>query len=195
MASPYASYPPPPPVSTRRRRSLAPWWVALLVLGTGTILGLVWFMLGGLPINNASAYGQVALPGTGTLSLPAGSVYVSFEEDGIFGEDDSAEMPSDLQVLVVGPNGPVVISRLSESLFAINVNNTGRVPYGQIDVPVAGVYQVSASANEVTSAVAPRVTFGEPPWNPFGAPIVGALIIVAPFAVLALILLLPLRRS
>ena len=74
-----------------------------------------------------------------------------------------------------------------------NINGTGRVPYGEMDVPQAGTYSVTATGSP-TSAVSPRVTFGEPPWNPFGPPIVGALIIMAPFAILALILLLPLRR-
>ena len=176
------------------RRSIAPWWVSILVLGTGFILAAAWFFLGGLPLTNHAAYGNVPVPGDVGLEFPAGVVMVSFEEDGVFGEDDSADMPSDLAVTVVDGSGTQVpIQRLSENLFAISIEGTGWVPYGEMDVPQPGVYTVTATGSP-TSAVSPRVTFGEPPWNPFGPPIVGALIIMAPFALLALVLVLPLRR-
>lgn len=151
--------------------------------------------MGGLPFTNHAAHGRVAVPGTGVVTLPVGTVWIHFEEDGISGDNDSADMPSDLQVGISSLSGPVSITRLSENLFSMNVNNTGHVPYGQVQVPAAGSYQVTAQAAQQTSAVSPRVTFGEPPWNPFGPLIVGALIVFAPFAVLALILLLPLRRA
>ena len=195
MADPYVAHPPPPPASARRRRSIAPWWVALIVLGTGAILGLVWFILGGLPFTNHATYGRVAVPGAGTLALPAATVRISFEEDGVSGENDSADMPSDLVVVVTGAGGDVPVGRLSENLFSSTTGSTGFVPYGEIEVSSAGDYQVTTSANQGTSAVSPRVTFGEPPWNPFGPAWLGALIILAPFALLALILVLPFRRT
>jgi len=178
----------------QRRRSIAPWWVALIVLGVGVLLGALWFLLGGLPFTNHAAYGRVPVPGTGAVNLPVGTVWVHFEEDGISGENDSADMPADLLVVVTSPAGSLGIVRLSENLFSSSTNNTGHVPYGRIQVQGAGVYQVTAAAAQQTSAVAPRVTFGEPPWNPFGPLIFGALIVFAPFAALAVLLLLPLRR-
>ena len=179
----------------QRRRSIAPWWAALIVLGVGLLLGLMWFLFGGLPFTNHAAYGRVAVPGAGVVSLPVGAVWIHFEEDGISGENDSADMPGDLQVIVASSTGAIQVSRLSENLFSSSTNNTGHVPYGQMQVPAAGTYQVTTAAAQQTSAVAPRVTFGEPPWNPFGPLIVGALIVFAPFAIVALILLLPLRRA
>jgi hypothetical protein len=184
-----------PAPAQQRRRSLAPSWVAPIVLGVGALLGAAWFMIGGLPFSNHAAYGRVPVPGTGDLTLPAGVVWIHFEEDGISGEDDSADMPTDLQVVVTSAGGALAIERLSESLFSSSTNNTGHVPYGRIEVPAAGSYQVTTAAAQQTSAVTPRVTFGEPPWNPFGPLIVGALVVFAPFAVIALVLLLPLRRS
>jgi hypothetical protein len=142
-----------------RRRSLAPWWVAVFVLGTGAILAAAWFALGGLPFTNHAAYGQVSVPGTTEVDLPAGKVTISFEEDGIFGEDDSADMPSDLQVVVQGAGGPVAVTRVSDALFAINIGSTGRVPYGEMDIQAAGPYSATATGSP-TSAVSPRVTFG-----------------------------------
>lgn len=183
-----------PAPAQQRRRSIAPWWVAPILLGVGLLLGAVWFVLGGLPFTNHAAYGRVPVPGTGAVTLPVGTVWVHFEEDGISGESDSADMPSDLLVVVTSSGGSLGIVRLSENLFSSSTNNTGHVPYGRIEVPVAGSYQVTTAADQQTSAVAPRVTFGEPPWNPFGPLIVGALVVFAPFAVLALVLLLPLRR-
>ena len=194
MTSPYATYPPPAP-APRRRRSIAPWWVASTVLGVGAILAVVWFALGGLPFTNHATYGRVPVPGDVSLALPAATIRISFEEDGVIGENASADMPSDLVVIVTGAGGDVAVSRLSENLFSSTTGNTGFVPYGEIQLPAPGNYQVTTSANEVTSAVTPRVTFGEPPWNPFGPVWLGALLIMAPFALLALILILPLRRA
>ncbi len=169
--------------------------MAAIVLGIGATLAFVWFILGGLPFTNHATYGRVPVPGAGTLTLPAATIRISFEEDGVSGEDDSADMPSDLLVVVTGSGGDVPVSRLSENLFSSTTGSTGFVPYGEIVAPTAGIYEVTTSASQVTSAVSPRVTFGEPPWNPFGPAWLGALIILAPFAILATILLLPLRRA
>jgi len=193
-------YTAPPPSLNVRRRSIAPWWVSLIILGAGALIAAMWVLFGGLPFTNHVAYGSVPVPGAGVVTLPAGTVYISFEEDGIFGEDDSADMPSDLEVLIDATPGlatqPALhVERLSDSLFAMNVNSTGHVPYGRILVATPGSYDVTTSAIEQTSAVSPRVTFGEPPWNPFGPLIVGALIIFTPFVLLALALILPIRRA
>lgn len=182
------------PPAAAKRRAIAPWWVALLVLGTGATLGFIWFVMGGLPFTNHAAYGRVEVPGSGTVSLPAAEIRIFFEEDGVVGEDDSADMPDDLQVVITGPSGTLAIERIPEFMFSSTVNNTGHVPYGLARPTSAGTYQVTTVANEPTSALAPRVTFGEPPINPFGPLWVGALILLAPFAVIALILVLPLRR-
>ncbi len=193
MLDPQTTVPSRAPLS--RRRSIAPWWVALILLGVGAILAGVWFVLGGLPFSNHAAYGRVPVPGAGSVALPAGEVRINFEEDGINGENDSADMPADLVVVVTGATGAVPVERISANLFSSSTDNTGHVPYGKIDSPAAGTYHVTTSASQPTSAVSPRVTFGEPLWNPFGPPVVGALLIVAPFALLALVLLLPLRRT
>ncbi len=183
-----------PSAPAPRRRSIAPWWVSLIIVGAGAILALVWFLMGGLPFSNHVAYGQVPVPGQGQVSLSPGEVWLYFEEEGIFGENDSADMPSDLSVSAAGPGGALVISRVSDMLFASSTNNVGYVPFGRAQVDSAGTYTVT-TAGSATSAVAPKVTFGDGPWNPFGPPIVGALLILLPFVVLAVILLLPLRRA
>ena len=193
MTASFGGY-PTATVPGARRRSIAPWWVALIVLGTGAIFGLVWFVLGGLPFSNSAAYGRVDVPGTGTVTLPADEVWLYFEEEGISGENDSADMPADLAVTVTGPSGPIIINRVSDMLFSTSVNNVGYVPFGRTELDSPGTYAVT-TAGSATSAVAPKVTFGEGPWNPFGPPIVGTLLIMLPFVVLAVILLLPLRRT
>lgn len=198
MTSPSAYLASPPP-SGARRRSIAPWWVAAIPLGIGALLAVLWFVFGGLPITNHAAFGRVPVPGVGAVTLPAGTVWIHFEEDGVFGEDDSAQMPSDLVVSVSssggGQSGAVPINRVSENLFSSTTGETGHVPYGTMNVPEAGTYDVTTAATQRTSAVAPRMTFGEPPLNPFGPPIVGALIVFAPFALLALLLVAPIRPA
>jgi hypothetical protein len=168
--------------------------VALIILAIGAVLAFVWFVLGGLPFSNHAAHGQVTVPGQGQVSLPAGDVWLYFEEEGIFGENDSADIPSDLSVTATGPGGALVINRVSDMLFSTSVNNVGYVPFGRVELDSPGAYSVT-TAGSATSAVAPKVTFGEGPWNPFGPPIVGSLLIMLPFLVLAVVLLLPLRRA
>ena len=177
-AGPWSSSPP--------RRSLARWWGAAVPLFIGAILSFVWFVIGGLPFTDHAAYGRVPVPGAAQLSLPEAQVYLSFEEDGV-GSEDSADSPADLVVTVVGPTGASVpIERLSGSLYSINSDGTAREPYGRMDVPAAGTHQVVVDATP-GNARAPRVTLGEAPWNPFGPPVVGALVILIPFLVLAVI--------
>ncbi len=154
----------------------------------------MWFAFGGLPITNHAAYGNVPVPGSGQLTLPAADVLLFFEEDGIVGENYSPDMPTDLQVAITVPLCPVAFELIPEFLFSSTVNNTGHVPYGRIKPTTAGAYLATTTASP-SSAVSPRVTFGEPPLNPFGPTWLGALIILAPFAVIALILALPLRRG
>ena len=193
MTAPYGGY-PIAAAPGARRRSIAPWWVALIILGTGAILAVAWFVIGGLPFSNHAAYGEVPVPGQGQVDLSSGEVWLYFEEEGIFGENDSADMPADLAVTVTGPGGALVISRVSDMLFSTSVNNVGYVPFGRTEVANAGSYDVMTGGS-ATSAVGPKVTFGEGPWNPFGPPIVGALLIWLPCAVLAVVLILPLRRT
>ena len=193
MNTPYGGAYPAVTAPGARRRSIAPWWVALIILGTGAILALLWFAIGGLPFSDNDAYGQVPVPGQGQVTLPADEVWLYFEEEGIFGENDSADMPADLAVTVAGPGGALIISRVSDMLFSTSINNVGYVPFGRAVPDSPGTYAVT-TAGSATSAVAPRVTFGEGPWNPFGPPIVGAIVILLPFVVLAVVLILPLRR-
>ncbi len=104
------------------------------------------------------------MPGAGQLTLPAGQVHLSFEEDGVVGENDSADMPDGLTVTVVSQAaGQIPVERLSSSLFSVSNDNTGHVPYGRLQVPTAGAYQVTTQVTGSSSAVSPRVTFGEPP--------------------------------
>jgi hypothetical protein len=65
-----------------------------------------------------------------------------------------------------------------------------------MDVPTAGDYTVVVDSADLSGWVDPRVTLGEPPFNPFGPPIVGAALILGVFALIGLALgLLTARRG
>jgi hypothetical protein len=171
--------------------------MSILLLFLGGLAGVIWYAIGGLPFTDPSSHGAVSVPGSTQLSLPAATVWIYFEESGL-GADDKAQVPPGLAVTVRSAGGQTLaIEPLSQQLFSVTVGATGRVPFGRADVKAAGSYTVSTTVAGGTALFSkePRVTFGEPPWNPFGAPSTGALIVFLPFLVVALLLRLPLRRQ
>lgn len=178
----------------RRRR---PWLAIWILLSVGFLLAGLWFFLGGLPFSDHDRYGSLAVPGTVQLELPGGDVRVFFQESGL-STDDSATVPEGVEVSVVDQGGRSVAIRksfsniggISISLFSSTIGDVGHTDYGRMDVPGAGRYAVTVTQAAAIAAADPTITFGEPPLNPFGPPIVGASIVFAPFLLVAVVLLL-----
>lgn len=180
---------PSQPWVTQRRRPGIWGWISLGLLLTGALLAFVWWLIGGLPFGDHDRYAAIPVPGSDTVELPEGDVRLHYQESGIPTEE-SAETPEGLEVRVTSRDGrPVRVERISENLFSVTVEDTGHVPYGRLDVPRAGTYtfNVELPRGSVTRAD-PLIAVGEPPINPFGAPIVGAIVIFVPFAAVSLLL-------
>jgi hypothetical protein len=154
----------------------------LIVIG----LAVLWYLIGGLPFADHDEHGKVKIADAGDggpagrVDLPDGKTYLYFEEYGL-SDDSSPDRPDGLKVTIL-PQGagkdaaPVTIDEVPGFLFSSKTNSTGWEPYGKIDVP-AGVYRVRAEAPFAYGSV----TFGNPPINPFGPPIVGSILILLVF--------------
>lgn len=161
-------------------------WLLLI----GGMISLVWWLMGGYPFTDHDRYAAIPVPGTAVAELPAGDVRIAYQESGI-PDDLSADMPDGMLVRVVAGDGTELpVERISEDLFSIKGGDTGHVAYGKIDVPRAGEYTIQVEIPEDASTrAAPIVAVGEPPWNPFGPPIVGAMVVLAPFLFISAVLI------
>ena len=136
------------------------------ILSISAVLAMVASFLGFvamLPLNafvldEYDAYGEVSIPGSASLSLPAGDVTVSFHTVLIGGSGSSLPVPP-LQYRIVAPDGVAEPQLVEDYGSTTTVNNDARVRIGHLHVPVGGVYEISTDGN-VTAYLSPRLAFG-----------------------------------
>lgn len=103
------------------------------------------------------AYGEVPIPGSASVVLPAGEVTVTFHTVLIGASGTGLPVPP-LKYRITGPDG--VETELSEDYgTTTTVNNDARVRIGYLHVPVEGTYEVSLDG-DVSAYLNPRLAFG-----------------------------------
>jgi hypothetical protein len=140
---------------------------ALLVLLIVSVVGLIASMAYPIEFDGFDAYGEVPIPGTRTLHLPAGDVTVGFH--GLYPEgadiDKPIPMPQDLEVTITPPSGvpePKVTKILGEASGDRNTDTgDGRRPVRVAHIPQAGDCTITTNG-KVTPFVNPRLAFGYP---------------------------------
>jgi hypothetical protein len=114
------------------------------------------------------AYGEVPVPGSQTLHLPAGDVTVSFHAK--YAEGDSMEapipIPQDLEMTITPPGAAPqpVVTRISDSdsdCSTDNDNRDGHCSVQEAHITQAGDYTITTKAN-ISPSVNPRLAFGHP---------------------------------
>ncbi len=110
---------------------------AVLLVVSIVGFGVSWF-LNTFVLYEYDAYGEVPIPGTRTLRLPAGGVKVTFDTE-IAGSMDSGEIPipQDLEVTIAPPGGAARVAR----------------------IPTPGDYAVTTNG-KATAFISPRLSFG-----------------------------------
>jgi hypothetical protein len=186
-------------------------WGLALVLAVG--LGIGWYVLGGFPRDH-DKYGEVAVPGQAVLALPSGDVRLNFENHATHSGDSTTldDRPAGLKVQVAPASGgaPLEVSDVPSWLFSSTSGSRGHEPYGKIDVPSAGHYLVSSSADGAPAPPAPKVatvapqppsvdsgpaiSVGQSPWTPGGSKLLGAILCGVVVLAVILGLTLPFRR-
>ncbi|WP_395311040.1 SHOCT domain-containing protein [Mycobacterium sp. AMU20-3851] len=129
--------------------------LTMVVAGVGFIASL---LLNAFVFDRYNAYGEVPVPGTATLHLPAGSVNVSFHTQISGGGDGGLPIP-DLRMAIDPPAG-VPEPTVTESIGATTtVNNDARVRVWVAQVAEDGAYRIRTDGN-VSAFVSPRLAFG-----------------------------------
>ena len=130
--------------------------IAVMVLSVGGFtLALV---LDAFVLDRYNAYGEVPVPGSGSLHLPAGDVTVSLHTVVISGPDRGLPVPP-LGVTIAPPDG-VPQPVLTESIgTTTTVNNDAHVRVWVARIAADGTYTVTTDGR-VNGYINPRLAFG-----------------------------------
>ena len=124
-----------------------------------SILGFVaTLILNSFVLDKYDAYGEVPVPGSSSLHLPAGEATVSFHT-AVTGSSGGGLPIPDLRFRIVPPEG-VPEPQVTESIgTTTTVNNDARVRVWVVQVPAEGTYDI-VTDGQVNGYISPRLAFG-----------------------------------
>jgi Short C-terminal domain len=145
-------------VSSRRVAKIALAIAITIMVGSG-IGFLATLLLGAFVLDKYDAYGEVAIPGTGKLHLPAGQVTVSFHTVTV-GSSSGSGLPVPHLVLDIDPPAGVADPKVTESVgTSTSVNNDIHRRVWLAQIPTEGDYIITTSG-EINGFISPRLAFG-----------------------------------
>ncbi len=128
--------------------------LTMVAAGIGFVVALI---LNAFVFDEYDAYGEVPIPGSSRLALPAGDVTVTFHTVLVGGSGNGLPVPP-LKYRITGPDG--VDAQLTEDYGSTTtVNNDARVRIGYLHVPTGGTYDVKLDGN-VSAYLNPGLAFG-----------------------------------
>lgn len=131
--------------------------VAVLTMVATAVGFVAMLVLNAFVFDEYDAYGEVPIPGSASLALPAGDATVTFHTVLIGGGGNGLPVPA-LEYRITGPDG--VDAQLTEDYGSTTtVNNDARVRIGYLHVASEGDYQISTDGN-VSAYLSPRLAFG-----------------------------------
>jgi hypothetical protein len=131
-----------------------------IVLMVGSIIGFIaTLFLGAFVLDKYNAYGEVPIPGTAKLHLPAGQVTVSFHTVTV-GSSSGGGLPVPHLVLDIDPPAGVADPKVTEDVGgSTSVNNDIHRRVWLVEIPVEGDYIITTSG-EVNGFISPQMAFG-----------------------------------
>src|ERR1700756_5529210 len=152
-------------MSSRRlaKISLAAAIVMMVVAGGGFIVPLV---LNAFFLDKYNAYGEVAIPGSGSVYLPAGEVTISLHTV-VIGTPNGGGLPVPPLGVTIGPPEGVAQPVVTESIgSSTTVNNDAHVRVWVAQIPVSGTYTITTDG-QVNGYINPRLAFGHQSSYPY----------------------------
>lgn len=131
---------------------------AVLTLVVGVLGVIVTLVLGAFVFDDYDAYGEVPVPGSGRVGLPAGEVTISFHTAVTGGVGGGFPVPP-LKLGIDPPEGvpdPVITETIGTTT---SVNNDVHLRIWVAQIPQAGVYGVR-TGGDVGGYINPRLAFG-----------------------------------
>lgn len=139
--------------------------VMAVVTMVASIIGFVATMvLNALVFDDFDAYGEVPIPGTGTVYLPEGEVAISFHTLVIGSGSGGLPVPR-MSISIAPPDGapdPVLVEDVGGTT---TVNNDARVQVWTAQIPAEGDYGITTEG-QVSAYVNPTLAFGH--GSPYG---------------------------
>jgi hypothetical protein len=130
--------------------------VTLVVAVVGFIVTMV---LNAFVFDEYDAYGEVPIPGSSSLHLPAGEATISFHTQTI-GSPSGGGLPvPNLGLTIVPPAGTPKPEVTQSWGTTTTVNNDARVRVWVVQIPAVGTYQITADGN-VNGYINPQLAFG-----------------------------------
>jgi len=133
--------------------------VSILTLVVSIVGFIVTLILNAFVLDQYDAYGEVAVPGSNTLHLPAGEMTVSFHTQ-VIGSTSGSGLPvPELKMRLVPPDGvadPVVTENFGSTT---TVNSDAHVRVWVVQIPAEGTYGVKTDG-QVNGYINPTLAFG-----------------------------------
>ncbi|OBG19372.1 SHOCT domain-containing protein [Mycobacterium sp. 852002-51057_SCH5723018] len=143
---------------TSRRLAKVSLATAILVMVVSVGGFIVALVLNAFFLDKYDAYGEVPVPGSGSLYLPAGEATISLHTTVIGSPNGGLPVPP-LGVTIVPPDGvgqPVVTESIGSTT---TVNNDAHVRVWVAQIPAAGTYNITTDG-QVNGYIGPRLAFG-----------------------------------
>ncbi len=131
-----------------------------IVLVVGSAVGFIaTLFLGAFVFDKYDAYGEVPVPGTGKLHLPAGQITVSFHTVTV-GNSSGGGLPVPHLVLDIDPPAGVAEPKVTENIGgSTSVNNDIHRRVWVADIVAEGNYIITTSG-ETSGFISPHLAFG-----------------------------------
>ena len=137
----------------RFSRTAAIWMMVVAVVGF-----IVTLVLNAFFLDDFDAYGEVSVPGSGTLQLPAGEVNISLHTLVVGSPNGGLPVPP-LGITITPPDG-VAQPTVTENIGSTTTNNNdAHVRVWTARIPADGTYNISTDG-QVNGYINPRLAFG-----------------------------------
>jgi hypothetical protein len=133
--------------------------VSVLTIVVAVVGFVVTLMLNAFVLDKFDAYGEVPIPGSGSVQLPAGEVTINFHTE-VMGGTGGGGLPVPQLTLDIDPPAGAPDPKVTESSGSTTtVNNDAHVQVWVMQVAVAGTYTIKAGG-DVNGYIQPQLAFG-----------------------------------